>query len=79
MLNNTPNQSSKFRKKDWVEINGDSLGTNNSISQTKFKTSVLKSNWCDYSDAYVLVKGSVTVRKQSSPTKMQVQIMLTKR
>ena len=66
MLNNTPNQSSKFRKKDWVEINDDSCGTNNSISQTKFKTSVQKSNWCDHSDAYVLVKGSVTVRNAAA-------------
>ena len=27
LLDNTPNQPSKFRKKIWVEINDDSLGT----------------------------------------------------
>ena len=31
LLDNTPNQSSKFRTKDWVEINNDSRGTHNKL------------------------------------------------
>ena len=31
LLDNTPNQSSKFRTKDWVEINNDSRGTYNKL------------------------------------------------
>ena len=27
LLENTPNQPSKFRRKNWVEINGESRGT----------------------------------------------------
>ena len=35
MLGNTPNQQSKFRAKNWVEINGDSRGTCNTDIQIK--------------------------------------------
>ena len=50
------NQRSKFRTKNWVEINDESRGTYNVNSQIKFKTTMLKSSLCDYSDAYILVK-----------------------
>ena len=40
-LENKPNQSSKFRTKNWVEVNVDSPGTYNTNSQIKFKTSIL--------------------------------------
>ena len=42
LLDNTSNQPSKFRTKNWVEINDDSQGTYNTNSQIKFKTSMLK-------------------------------------
>ena len=61
MLDNTQNQPSKFRTKNWVEINDDSRGTYSTNSQTKFKTSMLRSSLCDYSDAYIAVKGTITV------------------
>ena len=60
-LNNTPNQPFKFRTKNWVELNDDVLGAYNTNSQIKFKTTMLKSSLCDYSDAYLLVKGTITV------------------
>ena len=44
-----------------VEINVKSRGTYNNNSQIKFKTTMLKSSLCDYSDAYILVKGTITV------------------
>ena len=44
LLDNTPNQPSKFRTKNWFEINDDARGTYNTNSQIKFKTSMLKSN-----------------------------------
>ena len=61
MLDNTQNQPSKFRTKHWVEINDESRGTYSTNSQTKFKTSMLRSSLCDYSDAYIAVKGTITV------------------
>ena len=38
MLNNTLNQPSKFRTKNWVEMNDDTHGTDNTDSQIRFKT-----------------------------------------
>ena len=58
---NTLNQPSKFRTRNWVEINDESRGAYNVNSQIKFKTTMLKSSLCDYSDAYILVKGMITI------------------
>ena len=58
MIEDVPNQPSKFRTKNWVEINDETYSVN---SQIKFKTTMLKSSLCDYSDAYILVKGTITV------------------
>ena len=61
MLNDASNQLPKFRIKNWVEINDESRGTYDAGSDIKFKTTILKSNLCDYTDAYILVKGTITV------------------
>ena len=61
LIDDAPNQPPKFRTKNWVEINDESRGTYNVNSQIKFKTTMLKSSLCDYSDAYILVKGTITV------------------
>ena len=67
LLGNMSNQSSKFRTKNWVEINDESRGTHNINSQIKFKTAMLKPSLCDCSDAYILVKGTITV-PNTAPT-----------
>ena len=64
LLENTPNQTSKFRTKNWVEINDDVRGMYNKNSQVKFKTSILKLSLCDYSETYILVNGTITVSKK---------------
>ena len=61
LLDNTPNQPTKLKIKTWVEINDDSRGTYNTNSQVKFKTSMLMLSLRDYSDAYILVSGTITV------------------
>ena len=61
LVDHTSNHPYKFRTKNWVEINDESRGTYNAISQIKFKTTLLKSSLCDYSDAYILVKGTITI------------------
>ena len=58
---NTLNQPSKFRTRNWIEINDESRGAYNVNSQIKFKTTMLKSSLCDYSDAYILLKGTISV------------------
>ena len=54
-------QPSKFKTKNWVEVNDESRGTYNVNSQIKFKTTMSKSSLCDYSDEYILVKGTIAV------------------
>ena len=44
LLDDASNQSSKFKTKNWVEINDESRGTYNVNSQMKFKTTILKSS-----------------------------------
>ena len=61
LLDNTSNKPSKFRTKNCVEINDESRGTYNTNSQIKFETTMLRYSLCDYSDVYILVKGTITV------------------
>ena len=60
LLDSASNQRSKFRTRNRVEINDESRGTytGNGI---KFKTTMLRSNLCDYADAYILVNGRITI------------------
>ena len=60
-MDNKSNQPSKFRTKNWVEINDNSRGTYNTNSHIKLKTSMVKSILCDYNDVYTLVKGRITI------------------
>ena len=57
------NKRPKFKTENWVEINNESRGTYNGNSQIKFKTTMLKSNLCDYSDVYIFDKGKVTITR----------------
>ena len=44
----------------WVEISDESRGTYNS-NDIRFKTTMQRSNLCDYADAYILVQGTITI------------------
>ena len=65
-LDNTSNQPSTFRIKNWVEINDGSREAYNVNSQIKLKTTMLKSILCNYSDANILVKGTITVNNTAT-------------
>ena len=60
LLDNVSSRPSKFRTRNWIEVNDESRGiyTGNSIN---FKTTMLRSNLWNFSDAYILVKGTVTI------------------
>ena len=60
LLDDESNKSYKFKTKNWVEINDESRGTYDVGSQIKFKTTMLKFSLCDYSDAYIFVKETIT-------------------
>ena len=60
LLNDASNQPSKFGTRNWVEINDETRGTYTS-DDIKFKNTILRSNVCDYADAYILVNGRITI------------------
>ena len=53
---NKTNTSSKFRTKNWVEINDGSYGRYETGSQIRFQISMLKTSLHDFSDIYMHVK-----------------------
>ena len=61
LLDSASNKPSKFRTRNWVEINDDIRGAYFPNKQIRFKTAMLRSILCDYSDAYILVKGNISV------------------
>ena len=58
-MDNTPDQISKFRNKIWIELNNDLRWKYDINSQIRFNIKVLSLSLCDYSDAYILVKGTI--------------------
>ena len=66
LLDSASNKPSKFRTRNWVEINDDIRGAYSPNKQIRFKTSMLRSSLCDYSDAYILVKGNITVNNTAA-------------
>ena len=57
---NESEQLSKFVTREYVEVNS-LLDTYNENKSIRFKTPMLRSDLCDYADAYILVKGIITV------------------
>ena len=69
LLGTTIDEIPRFITKKWVEVydqsgsNDDRYKTN---KQVRFKKSMLRSDLCDYSDAYIVVKGRITVTNPNS-------------
>ena len=59
--NKASNQASKFRAKNWVEINDDWRIGYSPNKQIKFKMPILRSSLCNYSNAYIFVKRNISV------------------
>ena len=62
MLDSASNQPSRFRTRNWVEINDDSRGTYTNAG-IKCKTTILKSDLCDYTDAYIFVTCTIAITR----------------
>ena len=60
LLESTSDNLSKFRTRNWVEINDESRG-NYANSDIRFMTTMLRSNLYDYADSYIIVKGTITI------------------
>ena len=53
---------SKFVAEKWIKVNDSSSSQYSVCKNIMFKTSTLRSDLCDYSDAYIVVKGTITVK-----------------
>ena len=53
LLESTSDNLSKFRTRNWIEINDESR-ENYANSDIRFKSTMLRSNLCDYADSYIL-------------------------
>ena len=62
LLDNASIQPSKFRTKNWVQINDESRGYTTG-TDIKFKTTMLRSSLYDYADTYILVKRTITITR----------------
>ena len=66
LLIDESNKPSKFRTRNWVETNDDIRGEYSPNKQIRFKTAMVRLSLCDYSDVYILVKGSIIVNNTAS-------------
>ena len=63
----------KFVTKKWIEINDLSSGQYSVNKSIKFETSMLRSDLCDYSDAYIVVKGTIDLLTAAANENDKVQ------
>ena len=52
---------SKFVTTKWIEVNDLPSGQYSDNKNIRFKSSMLRSNLCDYRDGYIVVKGAIKV------------------
>ena len=63
------NDLPRFVTKKWIEVYDQSEGNYNVNKEIRIKTSLLQSDSCDYSDAYIVVKGDITVEDNNNANK----------
>ena len=62
LLRTTSNNVPRFITKNQVEVHDQSSNDRyNPSKQIRFKTSILRSDLCDFGDAYIVAKGTITV------------------
>ena len=66
LLDSALNKPSKFRARNWAKINDDIRVAYSPNKQIRFKTAMLRSSLCDCSDAYILVKGNISVNNTAA-------------
>ena len=55
----------RYVTKKWIEVYDQSEKNYNPNKEIRIKTSMLRSNLCDFSDAYIVGKGDITVDKKT--------------
>ena len=67
LLGRTPDEVPRFITKNWVEVHdqpGSAEDRYKPSKQIRYKTPMLRSNLCNFSDAYIVVKGTILLQKQ---------------
>ena len=59
-LTSDNNNLPTFVTKKWIEVYDQSGGNCNVNKEIRIKTLMLRSDLCDYCDAYIVVKGTIT-------------------
>ena len=73
LLGDVDNESSKFATRKWYVINDQNntdYGEGNEDSTTAKFAKIIKSSFCDYSDAYILVTGNITATGGDANTRV---------
>ena len=78
LLDTTSDNVPRFNAKKWIEVYDQSGGTYNTNKQIRFKTSMWRSELCDYSDSYIIVKGTITVEGAKDRDKYSRNLFLKK-
>ena len=55
----------RFVTKKWIEVYDQSEKNDNVNKEIRIKTPMLRSDLCNFSDAYIVVKGNITVNKKT--------------
>ena len=66
LLDTTSDDVPRFITKKWLDVydqSGSAEDRYKPSKQIRFKTSMLRSDLCDFSDAYIVVKGDITLTK----------------
>ena len=62
----------RFVTKKWIEVYDQSEGNYNVNKEIRIETSVLRSDLCDYSEAYIVAKGTITVLRLNAAKNTKV-------
>ena len=62
----------RFVTKKWVDVHDQSGGKYNVNKEIRIKTSMLRSNLCDFNDAYIVAKGDITVGAPNNAKRKKV-------
>ena len=75
LLDSESENLSKFVTRSYVKVNSLS-NTYNENKSIRFKTSMLRSDLCDYADAYILVNGTITVAGNQPRDRQNIPLIL---
>ena len=79
LLDTAPDTMPRFNTRNWIEVHNQSAGTCNISKQVRFKTTMLESDPCDYSDNYFVVKGTITIAGEENKDRKNrdLNVMIT--